>query len=166
MAVDPYVGEIRIFGGNFDPAGWCFCDGRTLLIEDFPQLFALIGTTYGGNGTDNFAVPNFQARVPMHRDATHLLGETGGTEEVTLTVLQTPPHSHPFLASLNPGSISSPSNNVLAESSQINMYLADDPGASLAANATSIIGGSQPHTNMQPYLVVNFIISLFGEDPT
>ena len=163
---DPFLGEIRIFGGSFTPAGWCPCDGRLLDIVDFPELFTLIGTTYGGNGSTNFAVPNFGSRVPVHVGNGLVLGETGGVEQVTLTTQQIPTHSHAYQASLNPGSIASPSSNVNAEGTQINMFIADDPSASLAANAAGIVGGSQPHENMQPFLAVNFIIAVEGLDPT
>ena len=163
---DPYLGEIRIFGGTFEPAGWCFCDGRELQIGDFPDLFALIGTTYGGDGDTTFRVPNFGSRVPIHVGGNRIRGETGGVEQVTLTTQQIPTHTHAYLASLNPGSISSPSSSVNAESSQINMFIADVPSTSLAANATGIVGGSQPHENMQPFLVFTFIIALAGLNPS
>lgn len=160
----PYVGEIRMFAGSFAPAGWMFCDGQLLPIAENETLFQLIGTTYGGDGESTFALPNLQSRVPIHHGA-HQQGEAGGVEAVTLTVQQTPVHTHPFLAALNPASIASPSNNVLAESSTINMWINDNPGESLASGVVTPVGGSQPHENMQPFLVISFIISLFGIFP-
>jgi microcystin-dependent protein len=163
---DPYVGEIRMFAGNFAPAGWMFCDGQLLPISENETLFQLIGTTYGGDGQSTFALPNLASRVPIHRGTTHVQADAGGVESVTLTTQQTPIHNHAYLAALNPASISSPSNNVLAESSAINMYIADSPSASLAPQAVTPVGGSQPHENMQPFLVISFIISLFGIFPS
>jgi microcystin-dependent protein len=154
-----------MFAGNFAPAGWMFCDGQLLPISENETLFNLIGTTYGGDGQSTFALPNLQSRVPIHRGTNHPQADTGGVESVTLTTQQTPTHNHPYLAALNPASISSPSNNVLAESSAINMYIADAPSATLAANVVTPIGGNQPHENMQPFLVISFIISLYGIYP-
>lgn len=162
----PYIGEIRLFAGTFPPAGWAFCDGQLLPIAENDALFTLIGTTYGGDGESTFALPDLRSRVPIHRGPNHIQAQNGGVETVTLTVTQTPIHSHPHLASLNPASISSPSNNVLAESSAINMWIADVPSTSLAPGAVTPVGGSQPHENMQPFLVVSFIISLFGIFPS
>jgi microcystin-dependent protein len=161
----PYVGEIRIFAGNFAPAGWLFCDGALLPISENETLFALIGTTYGGDGQSTFALPNLASRVPIHKGNGFVQAEAAGVESVTLLNSQVPIHSHPYLAATNPASIASPSGTILAESSQINMYIADDPSAQLASNAISPVGGSQPHENMQPYLCLNFIISLFGIFP-
>ena len=161
----PYVGEIRMFAGSFAPAGWMFCDGQLLPISENETLFNLIGTTYGGDGQSTFTLPDLRSRVPIHRGPSHQQAQAGGVESVTLTTQQTPIHNHAWLAALNPGSISSPSNNVLAESSAINMWIADSPSANLAASALTPIGGSQPHENMQPFLAISFIISLFGIYP-
>jgi microcystin-dependent protein len=161
----PYVGEIRIFAGNFAPTGWLFCDGSILPISENDTLFQLLGTTFGGDGESTFALPNLQGRVPIHQGSGFISGEAAGVEAVTLTNSQMPIHSHPYLAATNPASIASPSGTILAESSQINMYVADNPSAQLAATAIGSAGGSQPHDNMQPYLCVNFIISLFGIFP-
>lgn len=163
---DPYLGEIRIFAGSFAPAGWAFCDGQALPISENENLFTLIGTTYGGDGEETFRLPDLRSRVPIHRGAQHILAANGGVESVTLTSNQTPIHSHAYLASLNPASIASPSNNVLAESSAINMWIADSPSASLAPQAVTPVGGSQPHENMQPFLAIRFIISLYGHFPS
>lgn len=161
----PYVGEIRIFAGNFAPAGWLFCDGQLLPISENETLFQLIGTTYGGDGQSTFALPDLQSRVPIHKGNGFVQAEAAGVESVTLLNSQMPIHSHAYLAATNPASIASPSGTILAESSQINMYIADDPSAQLASNAIGPVGGSQPHENMQPYLCVNFVISLFGIFP-
>lgn len=162
----PYVGEIRIFAGNFAPAGWMFCEGQLLPISEYETLFQLIGTTYGGDGQSTFALPDLRGRLPLHQGNSFILAETGGAEEITLTVNQISAHSHPLLASTNIANQSSPANNVLAQSSSADLYIEDTPTANLAATAITSVGGSQPHTNFQPYLCVNFIISLFGIFPS
>jgi microcystin-dependent protein len=161
----PYIGEIRLFAGNFAPAGWMFCDGQILPISENDALFNLLGTTYGGDGQSTFALPDLRSRAPLHRGANHQQAEQGGVESVTLTVQQTPTHTHPYLAALNPASIASPQDNVLAESSAINMWINDTPSAQLAAQAVTPVGGNQPHENMQPSLAISFIISLYGIYP-
>ena len=162
----PYVGEIRMFAGNFAPAGWNFCDGSLLPISENETLFQLIGTTYGGDGQSTFAVPDLRGRIPVHMGNGFVLAETGGAEEVTLTVSQIPAHSHPLLASAGIGSQKPPGGNVLSQSPQIALYLEDVPDSNMAANAIGPVGGSQPHTNFMPYLCVNYIISLFGIFPS
>jgi microcystin-dependent protein len=165
----PYVGEIRMFAGNFAPAGWMFCEGQLLPISENETLFQLIGTTYGGDGESTFALPDLRGRLPLHQGNGFILAETGGVEEVTLTVSQIPAHGHPFLASATAANQTSPTNNVLAQPSTgagSDFYLDDTPSVSLATNAISNVGGSQPHTNFQPYLCINFIISLFGIFPS
>ena len=162
----PYVGEIRMFAGNFAPAGWLFCEGQLLPISENETLFQLIGTTYGGDGQSTFALPDLRGRVPVHQGNGVILAETGGAEEVTLTVQQVPAHGHPLLASTGPATTNTPIGNVLAETSAINLYIEDVASSSLNAAAVSSTGGSQPHTNFQPYLCVSFIISLFGIFPT
>jgi microcystin-dependent protein len=166
----PYVGEIRMFGGNFAPAGWLFCDGSLLPISENDTLFALIGTTYGGDGQQTFALPDLRSRIPIHAGtgpglSTRTLGETGGIETVTLTVSQIPVHTHAGLAQSGNGSQSSPGNGLWAGSSQ-GLY-APGPG-SLAMNPAAIgsSGGSQPHDNAMPFTAVSFIISLFGIFPS
>lgn len=161
----PYVGEIRMFAGNFAPAGWMLCEGQLLPISEYETLFQLIGTTYGGDGQSTFALPDLRGRLPLHQGNGFVLAETGGVEEVTLTVSQIPSHSHPFLASTSISNQSSPANAVVAQSSSADLYIEDTPTTNLAANSISPTGGSQPHTNFQPYLCVNFIISLFGIFP-
>ena len=164
----PYIGEIRIFGGNFAPAGWAFCDGQELPISENDALFTLIGTTYGGDGQSTFALPNLQSRIPVHRGPTYSMGEMTGTEDVTLTTSQIPAHSHPPLASTANGNTSSPGNSIPAAMSAASgslPYGVDEPFRNLDPTTIQPVGGSQPHTNMQPYLVVSFIIALFGVFP-
>lgn len=162
----PYVGEIRMFAGNFPPAGWMFCEGRLLPISENEVLFQLIGTTYGGDGQSTFALPDLRGRLPIHQGNGFILAETGGTEEVTLTVAQIAAHTHSLLASTSAANQSSPSNNVVAQSTAADLYIEDTATAGLAPAAITPVGGSQPHTNFQPYLCVDFIISLFGIFPS
>ena len=162
----PYVGEIRMFAGNFAPAGWAFCEGQLLPISENETLFQLIGTTYGGDGQETFALPDLRGRIPLHQGNGLILAETGGAEEITLTVNQIPNHGHPFLASTAAANSNSPANQVIAQSTQRAVYFESSPTTNLAPNAISPAGGSQPHTNFQPYLCVDFIISLFGIFPS
>jgi microcystin-dependent protein len=162
----PYVGEIRMFAGNFAPAGWMFCEGQLLPISEYETLFNLIGTTYGGDGQSTFALPDLRGRVPIHFGNGFTLAETGGVETVTLTVSQIPAHSHPLLASSSPGTANTPVGNLTAESPSINCYIQDVTNSNMSPSAVSSVGGSQPHDNFQPYLCVDFIISLFGIFPS
>jgi microcystin-dependent protein len=162
----PYVGEIRMFAGNFAPAGWMFCEGQLLPISENETLFQLIGTTYGGDGQSTFALPDLRGRIPIHQGAGFILAETGGAEEITLTVPQIPAHSHPLLASTNVATDANPSPNVLAQTGTFDFYQTTPGGAPMAPTSISPVGGSQPHTNFQPYLCVDFIISLFGIFPS
>ena len=162
----PYIGEIRMFAGNFPPVGWAFCDGTLLPISENETLFNLIGTTYGGDGVSDFALPDLRGRLPMHQGNGFILAETGGAESVTLTVNQIPSHSHALVGSVANGSQASPDNTILASSTVITPYAGRTPDAQMAPNSINPTGGSQPHENMQPYLCVNFIISLFGIFPS
>jgi microcystin-dependent protein len=155
-----------MFGGNFAPAGWMFCEGQLLPISENETLFQLIGTTYGGDGQDTFALPDLRGRLPIHQGNGFILAETGGAEEITLTVQQIPAHSQPLLASTSGGGSNSPTGNVLAASPTLKMYRETTPSVAMAATSISPVGGSQPHTNFQPYLCVDFIISLFGIFPS
>jgi microcystin-dependent protein len=162
----PYVGEIRMFGGNFAPAGWMFCAGQLLPISENETLFNLIGTTYGGDGQVNFALPDLRGRIPIHQGNGFILAQSGGVEEVTLSVQQIPIHSHPYIASTASANSNSAANQVLAQSTQRAIYFEASTTTNLAPNSISPpVGGSQPHTNFQPYLCVDFIISLFGIFP-
>jgi microcystin-dependent protein len=162
----PFVGEIRMFGGNFAPLGWMFCEGQILAIADNSVLFALIGTTYGGDGVTTFALPDLRGRVPLHSGNTFIIGQAAGAESVTLTVQQVPVHSHPFLAAAAPGNQISPAGHVLANSFNVTPYINDVAGGDMNLNSIGAVGGSQPHSNFQPYLCVSFIISLFGIFPS
>jgi microcystin-dependent protein len=162
----PYVGEIRMFAGNFAPAGWMFCEGQLLPISENETLFQLIGTTYGGDGQENFGLPDLRGRLTLHQGNGFQLAEASGTEEVTLTQQQIPVHTHPLLANSVVGNVNSPSNQVLGASNTIDMYREAAPSVPLSPVTVTPVGGSQPHTNFQPYLCVDFIISLFGIFPS
>ncbi len=162
----PYVGEIRMFAGNFAPAGWNFCDGSLLAISENETLFQLIGTTYGGDGESTFAVPDLRGRVPIHMGGGFILGEPGGVETVTLTVQQIPSHPHPLLASADTGTTLNPGNNVVGATLTATPYFKAAPANPLLSQSVSSVGGNQPHENFQPYLCVDFIISLFGIFPS
>lgn len=170
----PFIGEIRMFAGNFNPAGWEFCSGQLMPISENDTLFVVIGTTYGGDGQETFALPNLQSRIPLHfgtnaaTGTTYQIGEASGVESVTLTVNQIPVHTHPLLASLDSGSQANAGNNILAAQSPVSIYRpnATPPNVPMNASSVSAVGGSQPHDNMQPYLCINYIISLFGLFPS
>lgn len=162
----PYVGEIRMFAGNFAPAGWMFCEGQLLPISEYETLFNLIGTTYGGDGQSTFALPDLQGRLPLHQGNGFTLAETGGAEEITLTVSQIPAHAHPLLVSSHVAVDPNPGDSVLADSPVNDAYSPDGSNVNMAPTSISSVGGSQPHTNFQPYLCVDFIISLFGIFPS
>ena len=167
----PFVGEIKLFGGGFAPLGWAPCDGRLLQINNHDALFALIGTTYGGDGQTTFAVPDLRGRVPVHQGAgpglggNVSLGEKGGAESVTLAPSSMPTHNHGFVASQNPGSTTNPPSNVVAQIPLGSVYIQDAPSVQLASQSVPPTGGSQPHENMQPFLVITFIIALEGLFP-
>ena len=167
----PYVGEIRMFGGNFPPNGWMTCDGQILQISQYDTLFNLIGTTYGGDGQNTFALPNLSGRVPLHMGTgtlgtTYTIGEMGGVQTVTLTIPQIPNHTHPFLASTNTAGGQDPTNNTVGQVGATQIYHAANPTAAMSGNAVGPAGGSQPHDNMQPYLAFTYIISLYGIYPS
>ena len=162
----PYVGEIRMFGGNFAPAGWNFCDGSLLPISENETLFTLIGTTYGGDGQSTFALPDLRGRLPVHMGGGFTLAETGGAETVTLSVQQMPSHPHPLLASADSGSTLNPGNNVVAATLTATPYFNATPANPLSSQSISSVGNNEPHQNIQPYLCVDFIISLYGIFPS
>ena len=163
---NPYVGEIRMFAGNFAPAGWLLCEGQLLPISQYDTLFALIGTTYGGDGQTTFALPDLRGRLPIHQGGGFTLAQSGGVETVTLTVNQVPSHSHPMLASNDPANTPNPQGNVVGTPALATPFFGGPATAALAPQAITSTGGSQPHSNFQPYLCVNFIISLFGVFPS
>jgi microcystin-dependent protein len=160
-----------MFAGNFAPAGWMFCDGQLLPISENETLFNLIGTTYGGDGQSTFGLPDLRGRVPNHQGTgsdgiTYTLAESAGIETETITVQQLPIHSHGFVASQAIAGQANAAGNVTGQSASIDWYIQDTPSVSMAANAVTPTGGSQPHDNLQPYLGINFIISLFGIFPS
>jgi microcystin-dependent protein len=168
---DPFIAEIRIFPFNFAPKGWAFCNGQLLPISQNTALFSLLGTTYGGDGKSNFALPDLQGQAPMFwgqgsglslRDQ----GETGGTETETLLQSEIPAHSHALMASNQPGEDPSPENRVLGRSTGASLYqTSSNPVVPLSSQAIALTGGSLPHNNMQPYLTLNFCIALQGVFP-
>jgi len=161
---DPFVGEIRMFGGNFAPAGWALCDGQAMPIAENDVLFTLIGTTYGGDGQNTFALPDLRGRIPLHQGTNYPIGQSAGSEDVTLTTQQMPIHTHTAQAQSESGSQATPANGLWAFSS-LNQFSTNSANGTLNAGAIAPAGGSQPHTNMMPYLVVSFIISLYGVFP-
>ncbi|HXG95064.1 MAG TPA: tail fiber protein [Blastocatellia bacterium] len=165
---DPFVAEIRIFPFNFAPQGWAFCDGQILPISQNTALFSLLGTTYGGDGKSNFALPDLQGRAPMHPGqgpglSLHDLGETGGSETVTLLESEIPSHSHGVSMSVRPADNLDPGGLALGTGN--NVYVAPGNQVSFSGNALAPAGGDQPHNNMQPYLTLNFCIALQGVFP-
>jgi microcystin-dependent protein len=162
----PYVGEIRMFAGNFPPAGWMFCEGQLLPISENETLFQLIGTTYGGDGQSTFALPDLRGRLPLHMGNGFVLAETGGAEEITLTLQQIATHNHALLASQDNAGGSTVSGNVTGQVGATQIYREVAPTVALSPLAMGNTGGSQPHTNFQPYLCIDFIISLFGIFPS
>lgn len=161
----PYVGEIRMFAGNFAPAGWMFCEGQLLPISENETLFQLIGTTYGGDGESTFALPDLRGRLPLHQGNGFTLAETGGAEEIMLTVNQIAAHSHPWLATTATATSRDPQNNMFGTAAG-DVFVSVIDAIPLSPNAISSTGGNQPHNNFQPYLCVDFIISLFGIFPS
>lgn len=160
-----YLGEIRMVACNFAPAGWLLCDGQHLPISEYTTLYNLIGTTYGGDGEETFALPDFRGRIPIHRNLNHPIGSQGGIEAVTLTVNQIPNHNHVPLAQAGLGTELTPANALWAAGVQAT-YAPGPATVNLSPSAILPAGGSQPHNNMMPYLCINFIISPFGSFPT
>ena len=164
----PFIGEIRMFGGNFAPLSWAFCNGQLVPISENETLFNLIGTTYGGDGQSTFGLPNLQSRIPMHMGTnagtTYVIGQIAGEEQVSLTTSQL--HSHSHIPTANSTGSSDAAINNLWANSTAKAYSAAAPNTAMNAAAVQNTGGNQPHDNMVPYLVVSFIISLFGIFPT
>jgi microcystin-dependent protein len=155
-----------MFAGNFAPAGWAFCEGQIMPISENETLFQLIGTTYGGDGESTFALPDLRGRIPIHQGNGFILAETGGAEEITLTVNQIPAHSHPLLVASQPADTAMPASGKVLAESEVDIYSDQTPTTNLSPQGVTPVGGSQPHTNFQPYLCVSFIISLFGIFPS
>ncbi|MEI9863750.1 MAG: tail fiber protein [Limisphaerales bacterium] len=162
---NPYTGEIRLFAGNFAPNGWAFCNGQIISIAENDTLFNLIGTTYGGDGQQTFALPDLQGRVPVHQGSSLVIGQKGGAETVMLTGNQIPIHTHPAQASANNGSSNNPANNVWANWTG-SQYSDQAPDSLMNASALSVIGNGQPHENLMPFQTLNFIICLYGIFPS
>lgn len=163
----PYIGEICLFAGGFAPAGWAFCDGSSIAISENPPLFQLIGTTYGGDGQSFFNLPDLRGRVPVHVGSGYNIGQLGGVPSVTLTTQTMPNHPHPFACSANTATAAPLQNMVMASPADVNTlpYGTDAPIIPMLPATVLPVGGSQPHENMQPYLCISFIISLYGVFP-
>jgi len=168
----PYVGEIRLFGASFAPAGWAMCNGALMPISENDTLFTLIGTTYGGDGQETFGLPDLQGRIPIHQGQgpgitqNYQIGEKAGVESVTLTTQQLPAHPHTLMASTDPGNATGPAGNVLANPFNTFPYFPAAAAVQMNANSLTPAGGNQPHENCMPFLVITYIISLFGVFPT
>ena len=162
--MSPYIGEIRMFAGNFAPNGWMFCEGAPLPISENDALFVLIGTTYGGNGQTNFALPNLRGRVPISFNGGHNLGEAAGSTSVTVNIQQLPTHLHTFNATNGDSTATGPGDAVMSKAPSP-VYGAATSLVPMAPTVSNV-GGSQPHNNMMPYLVLNFIIALQGIFPS
>lgn len=168
---EPFVGEIRMFAGNFAPRGWAFCDGQLLAVSQNDALFSLLGTVYGGDGRTTFGLPDLRGRIPLHAGhgpglSERRLGSKGGEEKVTLTVNQLPSHSHPFQATSAAGTDNNPQGKQVGESSSVDLYFEGTPTVDMAQQAITETGGSQSHANLMPFLCVHFIIALFGIYPS
>lgn len=168
---EPFVGEIRMFAGNFAPRGWAFCDGQLLAVSQNDALFSLLGTIYGGDGRTTFGLPDLRGRLPMHAGTgpglpPRRLGAKEGAENVTLTVNQLPSHSHPINATTNAAGGNSPQDGLVGDSPSVDLFSESAPSVGLSGNAVTAVGGNRPHTNLMPFLCVNFIIALFGIYPS
>jgi microcystin-dependent protein len=166
----PFVGEVRLIGFTFAPVGWNLCDGSQVLIAEYPALFQLVGTTYGGNGQTSFALPDLRGRVPIQQGtlmggSNYPIGQPGGVESVALSINQIPAHSHLFQGNSSlQGGVASPSNATVGGGKTV--YKTSTPAAAMNANMLSTVGGNQPHENRQPFLAMNWIISFFGVFPS
>jgi len=177
--MQPFLGQIQTVGFNFAPVGWALCNGQLLSIAQNSALFALLGTTYGGDGQTNFALPNLQSRVPVHQGqgaglSPYVIGSTGGVENVTMLANQMPSHNHLINVNNTPGTAPDPTNNIQAKAGTgdprsptlISQFTNAASTGTMAQNAVALAGGSQPHANIQPYLTINFIIALQGVFPS
>jgi microcystin-dependent protein len=166
---EPYLGEIRMVGFNFNPQGWQLCQGQLLSISEYTALFSLLGTSYGGNGTTNFALPDLRGRIPMHQGSgstgTYGFAEQGGSETVTLTTGEMPQHNHLLNAQSGSGNQASPSLGYFA-GSDLDQFSSASPTTTMSNSLVAINGGSQPHDNMSPFLCVNFVIAMEGVYPS
>jgi len=168
---EPFVGEIRMFAGNFAPRGWAFCDGQLLAVSQNDALFSLLGTIYGGDGRTTFGLPDLRGRIPIHAGSgpgllPRQLGSKGGSETETITVNQLPSHSHVMRASTNAASGNDPTGGLIGDSPSVDVFTESSPSVSLAPEAISTVGGSRSHTNLMPFLCIHFIIALLGIYPS
>ena len=170
---EPFVGEIRMFAGNFAPRGWALCEGQLLAVSSNDALFSLLGTIYGGDGRTTFGLPDLRGRVPLHTGggtgpglSTRRLGEKGGTENETLTAGELPSHTHAMRASTSLGNVPGPAGRVPSTSTSFEAYIDEPPSVALATDAITDVGGSRSHTNLQPSLCIYFIIALVGIYPS
>jgi microcystin-dependent protein len=171
MASQPFLGTIMLFGGNFAPLGWVFCNGQLLSIANDSALFALLGTTYGGDGQTTFAVPDLRSRVPNHQGqgsglSNYIIGQQSGTETVTLTSNQIPVHTHTVAVSSSAASTGTPSPSVTLGVAAAETYIADAADGAMNPQSIGLAGGSQPHDNLQPYLALNYVIATEGIFPS
>ncbi len=168
---EPFVGEIRMFAGNFAPRGWAFCDGQLLAVSQNDALFSLLGTIYGGDGRTTFGLPDLRGRVPIHAGtgpglSPRRLGAKAGAENVTLTTNQLPSHTHPVQGTSDPADSTDPATRLPAQATTINLFASSAPTVNFASQAVPNVGGSRSHTNLMPFLCINFIIALFGIYPS
>jgi microcystin-dependent protein len=161
---DQFVGEVRVFGGNYAPQGWVLCDGGLLPISQYSTLYAVIGTAYGGDGQTTFGVPDLRGRIPVHQGPGYQMGQTGGVEQVTLITAQLPQHDHVMQASTGTGSSASPTGNLWAQI-PAKLYTTQAPNAVMDTSAIAQTGLGQAHENMPPFLSINFIIAVEGLYP-
>ncbi len=168
---DPFVGEIRMFAGNFAPQGWALCDGQLLAVSQNDALFSLLGTIYGGDGRTTFGLPDLRGRVPIHMGqgpglSNRPIGQKAGVEQVTVTVDQLPSHSHPMQATEELADSPNPGGKIPGRSTTVDLYINDVPSGAMAGTSITAVGGSQAHTNLMPTQCINFIIALFGVYPS
>ncbi len=163
---NPFIGEIRMFGGNFAPVGWAFCDGSLIAISENETLFQLIGTSFGGDGQSTFGLPDLRGRAVVHQGPGFAFSQAAGSESVTLGIPQIPAHSHNFFASADGADQITGNNGVVATPPSLAPYFASAPDSALNPGSIVPTGGSQPHENMQPFLTISFIISLYGIFPS
>ncbi|MDA8018203.1 MAG: tail fiber protein [Thermoanaerobaculia bacterium] len=168
---EPFVGEIRMFAGNFAPRGWAFCDGQLLAVSQNDALFSLLGTIYGGDGRTTFGLPDVRGRIPLHQGtgpglSPRRLGSKGGAENETLTTNQLASHTHDWNANTAPATGAAPQGKVVAQTAPVRLYNPTNQGTDLASTTIANTGGSQPHTNLMPTLCINFIIALVGIYPS
>ena len=167
---EPFVGEIRMFAGNFAPRGWAFCDGQLLAVSQNDALFSLFGTIYGGDGRTTFGLPDLRGRIPLHAGqgpglSNRRLGSKSGTENVTITTNQLPSHTHTFRGSQNLADNTNPNQRTFGTTS-FDLYIPSNPNTNMSQNAITNVGGSRSHTNLMPFLCINFIVALFGIYPS